>query len=170
MFNETIADMPRATLSSGSIPGAFPPQPWPEFDVTCIDGGTLWNNNFMSAIQRCREIVDNDSDIIVDMVGPFELTLGNWTHTHNALSNHLRHQSIKKFSTHHDQLREFLSAFPDIDFRYLVYPSTPLDFGLNVINFDNATNTWPTQMLGRQDAIDAMKAGPGVAFDQYRID
>ena len=65
--------MPRATLSSGSIPGAFPPQPWPEFDVTCVDGGTLWNNNFMSAIQRCREIVDNDSDIIVDMVGLLKL-------------------------------------------------------------------------------------------------
>ena len=102
VFNETVADMPRATLSSGSIPGAFPPQAWPEFDVTCIDGGTLWNMNFMSAIQRCREIVDDDSDIIVDMVGPFELTLGKWTNTQNALSNHLWHQSIKKFSSHHD--------------------------------------------------------------------
>jgi predicted acylesterase/phospholipase RssA len=69
IFNETIKDPARAILSSSSIPFIFPNQVWkdPE-EIVCMDGGTVYNTNIVSAVQRCRETVDDDSEIIIDIV------------------------------------------------------------------------------------------------------
>ena len=32
-----------------------------------MDGGTVWNVNIDSAIRQCLEVVDDESDIIVDI-------------------------------------------------------------------------------------------------------
>lgn len=55
-FNEKsadIADMPRRVVSSASIPFVFPHQLID--NMTLMDGGTVWNINMVSAIERCRE-------------------------------------------------------------------------------------------------------------------
>jgi len=33
-----------------------------------MDGGTVWNTNLVSAVERCREIVDDDSQITLDVI------------------------------------------------------------------------------------------------------
>jgi hypothetical protein len=33
-----------------------------------MDGGTVWNTNLESAVERCREMVDRDEDIIMDVI------------------------------------------------------------------------------------------------------
>jgi hypothetical protein len=33
-----------------------------------MDGGTVWNTNLASAVERCRELVTNDEDIIMDVI------------------------------------------------------------------------------------------------------
>ena len=33
-----------------------------------MDGGTVWNTNLVSAVERCREIVDDDSNITLDVI------------------------------------------------------------------------------------------------------
>ena len=51
-FNETV-DIVKATISSSSIPAAFPFREWKNYngeDVICIDGGSVWNINVVSAI------------------------------------------------------------------------------------------------------------------------
>ena len=60
-FNEStpFADLPTAVVSSSSIPFVFPHR---HFDGRILmDGGTVWNTNMISAVNRCMEIVDDES-------------------------------------------------------------------------------------------------------------
>jgi hypothetical protein len=44
---------------------------FPSIDIgekILIDGGTAWNLDVASAIGRCRELVDDDSKIVVDII------------------------------------------------------------------------------------------------------
>ena len=54
VFDETTDNLAKAMLSSGSIPFVFPYQEWPN-GVVCMDGGTVWNTNLATTINRCRE-------------------------------------------------------------------------------------------------------------------
>jgi predicted acylesterase/phospholipase RssA len=47
--NTQFIDLPRAAMSSGSIPFVFPPQVWSK--GTFMDGGTVWNVNIDSAVK-----------------------------------------------------------------------------------------------------------------------
>lgn len=67
VFNETVSNPTKAVVSSASIPFVFPHQTWPD-NVICMDGGTVWNTNLATAIQRCEELVDDHSQIIVDVI------------------------------------------------------------------------------------------------------
>jgi len=61
LFNETIGhDIVKGIVSSASIPFAFPHQVWEDKGIVCMDGGTVWNTNLVSAVERCREEVDSD--------------------------------------------------------------------------------------------------------------
>jgi hypothetical protein len=43
--------------------------PYVEFeDKVLIDGGSVWNLDIVSAVERCRELVDDDSKIFVDVI------------------------------------------------------------------------------------------------------
>lgn len=46
--------------------------------------------------------------------------------------------------------------------RYYVTPSAALPGGLSLLNFDNETVTWPSQMQGRLDGENAVKDGEGM--------
>lgn len=63
--NTTFETLAQSALSSGSIPVVFPPQHLNGH--VFMDGGTVWNINLASAVQQCMEIVDDYSDIIVDV-------------------------------------------------------------------------------------------------------
>ena len=49
LMDETVDDIVKAVISSASIPFAFPNQKWPD-GVICMDGGTVWNLNLVSAV------------------------------------------------------------------------------------------------------------------------
>jgi predicted acylesterase/phospholipase RssA len=71
VFNETTHNPVKAVISSSSIPFAFPHQIWEDINgekVVCMDGGSVWNTNLVSAVQRCREQVDDDSEIVLDIL------------------------------------------------------------------------------------------------------
>ena len=70
LFNETSADPIKGVVSSASIPFVFPHQIWgpntydnpTDKNLVCMDGGTVYNTNLVSAVERCRETVDKDED------------------------------------------------------------------------------------------------------------
>jgi len=59
VFNETVSDPIKAIISSASVPFVFQYRQWG--DIYCMDGGTVWNTNLVSAVERCREQVTNDT-------------------------------------------------------------------------------------------------------------
>jgi predicted acylesterase/phospholipase RssA len=68
VWDETISkDIVKVVLSSSAIPFVFPNQKWDDGSVM-MDGGTVWNTNIISAIQKCRAHVDDDSQINVDII------------------------------------------------------------------------------------------------------
>jgi predicted acylesterase/phospholipase RssA len=149
-FNETISDMPKASLSSSSMPFVFPHQVWEDINgekVVCMDGGSVWNTNLVSAVQRCREQVDDDSEITLDVIdcGSPD-AVGSWKDQNNAISNYMRFRDIQSYTSGSNDLNEFLEAFPKVNLRYYITPSAALPGGLSLLNFDNETVTWPSQM------------------------
>ena len=63
----SVVDIPYSVVASASIPVIFPPQKYFSGKVH-IDGGTAYGVDVVSAVARCREIVDDDSKIILDVI------------------------------------------------------------------------------------------------------
>ena len=59
-------------------------------------------------------------------------------------------------------------AFPEVNFRYYVSPSGKTPGGLNMLNADNKTITWPLQEMCRKDGANAVKLGEGYSFNQLK--
>jgi len=62
-----------------------------------MDGGAVWNTNLMSAIDKCMEIVDDPSKIVMDIIICSAGKIENWDATGNAISNYMRYRSIKSY-------------------------------------------------------------------------
>lgn len=152
VFNETIYDPAKAVLSSGSIPLVFPQVKWQKEDYFMGDGGAMHTFNLVSAIQRCREVVDDDSKISLDVIltlhQPEQIAKYPVQNLTNGLDNLKRKYTIHK--NYHDarDLAEYMKGFPDVNFRYLVIRnqnhSWPLPFDQDVgfpgpDAFDNAS-------------------------------
>jgi len=69
LFNNTNLDyfteLSHAAMSSGSIPGVFPPQWFKQ--RWFMDGGTVWDVNIDSAIEQCLKKVDSYDKITIDV-------------------------------------------------------------------------------------------------------
>ena len=150
LFNETIQnvtdDPMKAILSSASIPFVFPDQKWSQYNMVGIDGGTVWNTNLVSAVQRCREKVDDDSKITIDILVCFGYDIDkDFRQAGNTIDNYNRFIQIRDYYNGMDDVLNFMRAFPDVNFRYYVQPSSPLP-SLKMLDANNATSTFPMQM------------------------
>lgn len=108
-FNETV-NITKASISSSSIPAAFEYRKWDDYfgpgeDVICIDGGSVWNINIASAIDRCRGAGFEDKDIILDVVWCDKMngTL-SWKDRDNAISNLEYYKKIKAKTTNSNNI------------------------------------------------------------------
>ena len=63
----SIEDIPHAVVGSSSIPLIFPPHDHFPGKLH-IDGGTVYGVDLVSAVGRCRELVDDDSKIVLDVI------------------------------------------------------------------------------------------------------
>lgn len=92
--------------------------------------------------------------------------MGGDTDLNNAYANFMRYSTIKDYFSATADVYEFMQAFPDVNYRYYLQPSTPLPGGLAILNFDNSTSTWGMQMKGRLDGENAIKTGEGFFFNK----
>jgi predicted acylesterase/phospholipase RssA len=137
------------------IPGVFENLKWKGHVL--MDGGTVWNTNFVDAVERCREQVDDDSEITVDVIVCTGYNLkNNDQNSQDSYNNYLRNNEIKEYHTNMGDISTFVEAYPNITFRHYIQPSTPLASGLAMLDFSNNTNTWPMQAIGRTDGANAV--------------
>jgi hypothetical protein len=136
--------------------------------MDCVDGGTLWNLNIVSAINRCREFVDDDSKITLDILvigwssQPPTYPKSNLT---NGLDNWRRYLELKKFTKGHRDIYEFMQAYPKVNFRYLLHHSQGLKYSM--MDF-NGQDTWQGQEVGRKDGLNAVAKGEGYYFAKVK--
>ena len=81
--------------SSASIPFVFP-----HVDIdnmVLMDGGTVFNLNLISAVERCREIVDNDSQITLDIVTCSSYGIDKASKVNHTLSNYMRYWDLSNY-------------------------------------------------------------------------
>ena len=57
-----------------------------------------------------------------------------------------------------------MQAYPKINFRHYITSSEPLAGARGILDFNNATMSWPMQMIGRLDGENAVKDGDGFMF------
>lgn len=77
--------VPLATISSASLPFIFPHRQIG--DYVLMDGGTVWNTNIATAIEKCEEIEPNDSKIIIDIVLCGDHEMHSEMDTGNSINN-----------------------------------------------------------------------------------
>jgi len=134
---------------------------------TYIDGG--WSGEALDiedAIFRCREVVDSDDKIIVDVIFANNNSFTDATREKfNTLQIHNRYKEIKSYVSATRAYLYSRDAFPHINFRYVMVASQrlpnqdlPLDFKKKNIEF--------MIDLGIKDALKALNDGPGVSAQE----
>lgn len=130
-----------------------------------MDGGTTWNTNLGTAINKCKELVDDESKITIDVVLCGSSQLEKLDSTKSSVGNMLRYDDISSYYTDMADVNVFYHAYPNVNFRHLFAPSGPVADGLDMLNFDNKTNTWPMQALGRSDSQSILELPEGTIFE-----
>mmetsp|Transcript_27820 Transcript_27820/g.26879 ORF Transcript_27820/g.26879 Transcript_27820/m.26879 type:complete len:112 (-) Transcript_27820:229-564(-) len=111
------------------MPAIFPPTTYD--NEIFMDGGTVWNTNMASGIQKCRKHVDSDEKIVVDIaicsyIEEYETPADPKT----TIDNFMRYRQIKKHYSSLDDIITFMQAFPNATYRYFFAPSEPLVSGI----------------------------------------
>ena len=99
-FDETMSkeEVALAPLFSSSIPAVFPHRIYE--DATFMDGGTIWNLNVESAINKCKStgLATDESKIEIDILQCSSSKIADLNHNStNAISNMLRARAIKSY-------------------------------------------------------------------------
>lgn len=141
-------------MSSTAIPCLFPYQKFNN-DIY-IDGGTVFNQDVFSAINRCYEITKNESDIIVDLVfcgnqEDLKVSTTNWT-TLTVLG---RLYSISSYDKEVWYIYNAMLAYPQVNFRYIFFPTKKIPGSLVPLDF-NPKDIREGYDVGVSDAINAI--------------
>lgn len=153
-----------AALFSSAIPTLFKYRIYDEY--TFIDGGWVEGADIEDVILRCRQVQPDDTKIIVDVIYCANTSIELNDHNkYTGLEMYTRGQDIDQWraSTY---LYEFTrQAYPKVNFRYFLIPSTvlpnqnvPLDFKPE--NLDYMIN------LGIQDGTREVTQ-PGVSAENF---
>ena len=153
-------DYIESAIGSSAIPFAFPHVH--RGNRTLIDGGSIWNLDIASAVRRCREVVDNDEDIIIDTIScsNHEIEKIDNIHKFSTFQHFMRGRELKAFYDDLDEIEKAKILFPDVTFRYSIAPSEvlsgspiPLDFSKSHLDKCFA--------VGKKDAQTAVALGEG---------
>lgn len=150
-----------SVLASSAMPGAFPPIK--RDGMVLLDGGIVWKNDAVNAIQYCRDQGFADTDIIVDWItceGHYLFPDQDILNQH-TVSYALRTYTIMDFYSSRQDIDRTKIMYPDVNFRYTISPSEklsvqpiPLDFSREHLERCIA--------IGEKDAREAIEAGEGV--------
>lgn len=153
------SDYVESAIGSSAIPFAFPHVH--RDGRTLVDGGSIWNLDISSAVRRCREIVSDDKDIIIDTIScsNYEVVKED-VKKFSAFEHYMRGREIKSFYGDLDEIQKSKFLYPDVTFRYSIAPSEvlssspiPLDFSKDHLDKCFA--------VGRKDAQSAVNLGEG---------
>lgn len=152
-----------AAMASSAIPVVFPDQTFN--GDTYVDGGVIMDVNVIAGIKRCLEITQNPKDVVVDVVlcNSPHLPIHNESSLakYHTIGVGMRTLGIVRYNSGLLNTRSAQEAYPDVNFRYLIFPSGPLPDDLNFSH----DALMQMMAMGQQDAATAIKFGFGYGFD-----
>lgn len=153
-------DYIESAFASSSIPAIFPYIL--RGDKTLIDGGVIWNLDVPSAIRRCKEIVDDEKDIIVDFIlcGDHSIATVEELAKKSTIGHLMRGMEVKSFFNGMNDYNSSVQAYPDVTFRYVIAPSENIEGGFIPLDFSR-TQVDSCFRIGKKDAENAVKLGSG---------
>jgi predicted acylesterase/phospholipase RssA len=138
-------------LDSTSMPAVFPYQTSNE--LILMDGGVMINIDVHSAVRRCKELGFEDKDIVIDAILPTGASIdkiySNVTYT--GYDMYKRYKQILEYRAALDDIIHALNDFPNVDFRYIVFPLESIPSFTVPIFFDKDSIEQMIS-LGEQDA------------------
>ena len=171
IFNQTHSthDLCHGVAGSGSVPLYFGPNKfnrttnestWSNADPKHFmlnDGGGIYNNNFISAIHSCRELVANDSMITIDILNTYGYSSAKpYNETgKNTINNMGRFKDLWLASDPGKDVSEAERAFPEVTFRHFMHPHHHKECTL--LDFDNHTAMNDTIKMGRLEGENYVK-------------
>lgn len=114
-----------AMYASLSYVGFYPPAE--AFGSSFVDGAAVWDIDIPAAINKCYSLGYTDNTIVVDVIMttnkvlPFEDTTDK-----NSLQILYRYLQIARYYGAMDGITRARFAYPDVEFRHVVAPSTKL--------------------------------------------
>ena len=136
--NTPVEDLAQSAIASGSLPGIFPPQQMNGY--VFMDGGTVWDVNLTSAVQQCMEIVDDYSDIIVDVAICGYHSLNGYPTENSAVKNAQNARNIHDYYNNSNSVIAQAQAYPGLEARYYFQERNSCP-GSGGLDFNNST-TW----------------------------
>ena len=137
---------------------------WPNIkldNMTLVDGGTRFLVDVASAVERCMEEVDDQSQITVDISLCFAMDLEKLnSSSRSASTNYLRYFYLAAWNRFMRDFTETQKAFPKVNYRYIFSPS--VDLGMDLFNFSNEL-TRPMIQQGIKDAEAIVALGEGAS-------
>lgn len=156
----------KAVAASSAFPGFF--QSVDFQNMTLIDGGVLINLDIAGAIERCKEIVSREADIIIDIVMCSGDVLDDTdVADFNAVQMLRRYLQISDFQKTMVWITQGIANHPGVKFRYIVSPKGPISNEWIPIGFKEAEIKRLID-LGIQDAKDTVHRGEGVMFEHIK--
>ncbi len=158
-FNESLGmDIIEAVMCSAAPPLFFPPQ---HFQNTIwADGGCICNLDVFSAIERCLDVVPDESQIIVDMIFCSGAHLAPLPAadklTVTAVQS--RVSAVKSYDSAMWFVYNAMNAYPQVNYRYIIVPSAGMPGGLVPLDFD-PKNLEQELTLGTSDAHNVIQNG-----------
>mmetsp|Transcript_8287 Transcript_8287/g.13862 ORF Transcript_8287/g.13862 Transcript_8287/m.13862 type:complete len:208 (+) Transcript_8287:533-1156(+) len=161
------SEYPTAIVASSSFPVAFPPTKFKGREL--IDGGSVWNLNIISALDKCVQLgYERDEDIVLDVIllDPMGIPKLDSTKGLSTKDYYFRYNAIKGQMKAANDIVEFLQSRQSINYRYLVFPEVEImpDWQLLLPTPELETKTIE---MGRADAQTSMALGPGGKFKEF---
>ena len=123
--------------------GVFPPVEFNNTDY--FDGSTIWDLDIFSVVNKCQDMGFADEDIVVDVVLTSEKTLSIVDASgYHSIQMLWRYLEVSRYYSNMDGLLRAQFAYPEVNFRNVVAPSTDMPsswFPLN-LNEKNVTEIW----------------------------
>lgn len=120
----------------------------------------------VSAVRKCLEIVDNQSDIVLDIIVMFPDRVPISTGNLSTIFNYYRIKDMKHYHSLLDDVSSFMRAYPDVDYRYFVQASEQPEPEWDLLSFGKATIEKMIK-LGQKDAKKIYGMGAGVSFEIF---
>jgi hypothetical protein len=155
----------KGVLGSAAFPGLLNAVKNLDEDKVYLDGGVAWTLDIASAVNFCKKKGFSEDKITIDVIKCAGATFKvDDASTYKTIKMGLRYLEIRNFYGAMDIVIRAMAAYKNVNFRYLIAPTTKLETGIVPFNFD------PVEIehniaSGVRDAKTTIELGPGKSFD-----